>query len=508
MDKGLLLVIIGGLLSCTIYGVLIGAPLTLIGAYLLYKKLKNPNKEIEEELSKKQAELDGIDEKLKQMEVDKEAEIKQKLKEKQNELDNIQQTLDKLEAEKTAEIDEKLKNRKDELDNIDEEYKKIAKEKESELEASLASKRKEEMNLKYEIKKLKDELVFTTDEVNLQSFGLYEPKYPFMDSTAYKEKLDDIRKQQKQMIKNKTATTDNPRMTLDGDLKKGQAMIRDTIKQILRNFNVECENVINKVNHKNYENSKKRIRKSYEQLNKLNKHLGVNIKPQYLNLKLEELQLAYDYAIKKEEEREILKEARRREKEEKQLQKKLEKEKKKFDKENSKITSEIEEVKAQLIQAAADEKAKLEAEIAKLQAALDKNNEEIKKIDEWRETPGAGYVYIISNIGSFGEDVFKIGVTRRDDPEERVRELSSASVPFKFDTHVFIFSKNAYDLESELHERFNNKRVNKVNMRKEFFRITIDDVKRIVEENKGQVHSFVEHPDAEEYYDTLKLEQR
>ena len=508
MDKGLLLVIIGGLLSCTIYGVLIGAPLTLIGAYLLYKKLKNPNKEIEEELTKKQAELDRIDEKLKQMELDKEAEIKQKLKEKQNELDNIQQTLDKLEAEKTVEIEEKLKSRKEDLDNIDEEYEKIAKEKESELDASLASKRKEEMNLKYEIKKLKDELVFTTDEVNLQSFGLYEPKYPFMDSTAYKEKLDDIRKQQKQMIKNKTATTDNPRMTLDGDLKKGQAMIRDTIKQILRNFNVECENVINKVNHKNYENSKKRIRKSYEQLNKLNKHLGVNIKPQYLNLKLEELQLAYDYAIKKEEEKEILKEARRREKEEKQLQKKLEKEKKKFDKENSKITSEIEEVKAQLTQAAADEKAKLEAEIAKLQAALDKNNEEIKKIDEWRETPGAGYVYIISNIGSFGEDVFKIGVTRRDDPEERVRELSSASVPFKFDTHVFIFSKNAYDLESELHERFNNKRVNKVNMRKEFFRITIDDVKRIVEENKGQVHSFVEHPDAEEYYDTLRLEQR
>ncbi|PWB85214.1 DUF4041 domain-containing protein [Methanobrevibacter thaueri] len=508
MDKGLLLVIIGGLLSCTIYGVLIGAPLTLIGAYLLYKKLKNPNKEIEDELSKKQAELDRIDEKLKQMELDKEAEIKQKLKEKQNELDNIQQTLDKLEAEKTVEIEEKLKSRKEDLHNIDEEYEKIAKEKESELDASLASKRKEEMNLKYEIKKLKDELIFTTDEVNLQSFGLYEPKYPFMDSTAYKEKLDDIRKQQKQMIKNKTATTDNPRMTLDGDLKKGQAMIRDTIKQILRNFNVECENVINKVNHKNYENSKKRIRKSYEQLNKLNKHLGVNIKPQYLNLKLEELQLAYDYAIKKEEEKEILKEARRREKEEKQLQKKLEKEKKKFDKENSKITSEIEEVKAQLTQAAADEKAKLEAEIAKLQAALDKNNEEIKKIDEWRETPGAGYVYIISNIGSFGEDVFKIGVTRRDDPEERVRELSSASVPFKFDTHVFIFSKNAYDLESELHERFNNKRVNKVNMRKEFFRITIDDVKRIVEENKGQVHSFVEHPDAEEYYDTLRLEQR
>ena len=161
-----------------------------------------------------------------------------------------------------------------------------------------------------------------------------------------------------------------------------------------------------------------------------------------------------------------------------------------------------------MAQAAADEKAKLEAEIAKLQEALNKNNEEVKKINEWKEKPGAGYVYIISNIGSFGKDVFKIGVTRRDNPEERIRELSNASVPFRFDAHVFIFSKDAYELESQLHERFDDRRVNKMNMRKEFFRITIDDVKQIVEENKGQVHSFVEHPDAEEYYDTLKKEKR
>ena len=160
-----------------------------------------------------------------------------------------------------------------------------------------------------------------------------------------------------------------------------------------------------------------------------------------------------------------------------------------------------------MAQAAAEEKAKLEAEIAKLQAALDKNNEEVKKINEWQETPGAGYVYIISNIGSFGEEVFKIGVTRRDDPEERIKELSSASVPFRYDSHVFIFSKNAYDLENQLHKRFDKKRVNKVNMRKEFFKITMDDVKQIVEENKGAVHSFVEVPEAEEYRETLMIEQ-
>lgn len=240
-------------------------------------------------------------------------------------------------------------------------------------------------------------------------------------------------------------------------------------------------------------------------MNKLYTREKVHLTQRYLDLKLEEMYLAYEYAAKKQEEKEILAEEREREREEKKLQKKLEKEKNKFNRENDRINDELEKAKAEIQAANDEEKAKLEAEIAKLKAQLEKNNEEIEKIDEWRETPGAGYVYIISNIGSFGEGVFKIGVTRRDDPEERIRELSNASVPFKYDSHVFIFSKDAYTLESNLHERFDKKRVNKVNRRKEFFNITIDDVKKIVEENKASVHSFVEQPEAEEYYDSLKM---
>ena len=302
MDKGLIIVIIGGVLCCTLYGVFIGAPLVLIGAYFVYKTLKETEKS-EDELQQRQQELDNIDEKLAKMEADKEAEINQKLADKQKELDNLQQTLDDLEAQRIADVDGKLKTKKEELENLDDTYEKLTKEKNEELDKAISEKRKEEMSLKYEIKKLQEELIFTEDEVNLQSYGLYEPKYKFMNATAYKEKLDNIRRQQKNMIKNKTFTTDNPRMTLDGDLKKGQAMIRDTRKQIIRTFNVECENVISKVKHSNLENSKKRIRKSFEQLNKLNAHLGVRITDPYLNLKLEELQLAYEYDVKKEEEK-------------------------------------------------------------------------------------------------------------------------------------------------------------------------------------------------------------
>ena len=446
-NLGLILIIIGLVISLTMVLAWIGVPIAAIGTYLLYKKVSKQEEQVAEELQAKKDEMDNIDEKLRQMEKDKEEELRIKL------------------ADKEAEI-----NSKDQ-----------------------------------ELKYLQEQLALAKEEDEMQTYGLYEPHYDFENATAYKEKLDEIKRKQKESVKDKTAAWGNPNMRLDGDLRKGQAMINDNIKQIIRTFNTECDGIIRKVKHSNMEASEKRIRKSYETLNKLNERVGVRIQPKYLDLKLEELHLAYEYQVKKQEEKELLAEAREREREEKKLRQKLEKEKNKFNRENDRLNNELSDAEAKLQAANDEEKAKLQAEIDKLKAALEKNNEEIEKIDKWEETPGAGYVYIISNIGSFGEDVFKIGVTRRDDPEERIRELSNASVPFKYDSHVFIFSEDAYNLESSLHERFDNKRVNKVNRRKEFFNIGIDDVKKIVEENKASVHSFVEEPEAEEYYDSLKM---
>ena len=446
-NLGLILIIIGLLISLTMVGAWIGVPIAAIGTYLLYKKVTKQEEQVADELQAKKDEMDNIDEKLRQMEIDKEKELEEKLADKEAEINNMDQ----------------------------------------------------------ELKLLQEQLALAKEEDELQTYGLYEPHYDFENATAYKEKLDELRKQQKQLIKDKKAAWAKPNMTLNGDARKGQALMNDNVKQIIRTFNTECDGIIRKVKHSNIEASEKRIRKSYETLNKLNERLGVRIEQRYLDLKIEELYLAYEYEVKKQEEKEMLAEAREREREEKKLRKKLEKEKNKFNRENDRINNELTDAEAKLQAANDEEKARLEAEIAELKAALEKNNNEIEKIDKWEETPGAGYVYIISNIGSFGEDVFKIGVTRRDDPEERIRELSNASVPFKYDSHVFIFSDDAYNLESSLHERFDMKRVNKVNRRKEFFNITIDDVKKIVEENKASVHSFVEEPEAEEYYDSLKM---
>lgn len=518
MDKGLIMIIVGVLLTITIYGALIGLPLILIGAYFLNKSASNPTADVQKEIDEKQNELDNIDEKLSKMEADKKAEldrleqektkeIDKNLADKKEELDNINAKLDEMEKEKTEEINNKLKDKQEELDTLDEKYETLSKQKKEKLNSELKFNEDRLAGVKLELKKLDEELMIARDDAEMLEYGLYEPKYNFINSTAYKERLDAVRKKQKQMIKDKTAAICNTEWTISGSTAKGRAFTNANLKQILRSFNNETTVLISKVSHSNIESIEKRIHKTFDQLNKLYDKEAVEITAPYLNLKIDELHLAYEYEVKKQEEKEALREAREREREEKKLQKELEREKKKFDKENNKINEEIAQARQELMNAHDEERAKLEAEIAKLQAALDKNNEEIEKIDKYKETPGAGYVYIISNKGSFGEDVFKIGVTRRDNPEDRIRELSSASVPFRFDSHVFIFSEKAYELESSLHERFDKVRVNKVNRRKEFFRISMDDVKQIVEENKGAVHSFVEHPANEEYIDTLRIEK-
>lgn len=193
------------------------------------------------------------------------------------------------------------------------------------------------------------------------------------------------------------------------------------------------------------------------------------------------VKIEYNYYVKKEQAKQeqlAIKEQMRQEAEERKA---LEAEKKKVEKEEAKYNIQIETLKAQLATAADDEMAKLNARILELQSQLATvvvKKEEITSLANGK----AGNVYIISNLGSFGEDIFKIGMTRRLNPQDRVNELGDASVPFKFDVHSFIFSDDAVGLENKLHNILNDKRVNKVNLRKEFFHVTINELEQLVME--------------------------
>lgn len=357
-----------------------------------------------------------------------------------------------------------------------------------------------------EIHTLQSKLIVIEDDLLMESYGLYVPKYDFATSLGYKEKLTSIRSTQKQMIKDKSAVNYFDNWAVDGSKAKGRKMTNDNIKQILRSFNNECEASINKVKYNNIQSIEKRIKTSFEQLNKLNKSNKLSITNEFLNLKLNELYLAYEYERKKQDEKEELKEQREREREEKALQKEIQSKKKVIDKDIKHYQNLIDELKKKIGESSSDEERdSIEQQIIDLGVKVKEREEEKEELDYRTAHASAGYVYIISNIGAFGDDVVKIGVTRRIDPLERISELSSASVPFKFDVHALIFSYDAYKLETELHQYFNSYRINKVNNRKEFFKVPISKIEEKLAEYGELTIDFRANVDAEEYRESLIL---
>ena len=357
-----------------------------------------------------------------------------------------------------------------------------------------------------EISNKRQELIDVEDEIELQECAIYEPRYDFATSLQYKEELDEVRQYQKDMIKDKSAVIYSENWTVDGSLAKGRKMTNGNIKVILRCFNSECEEAINKIKYNNIHTIEKRIQTSFNILNQAFKTAKVAITEDYLDLKFDELYLGYEFERKKAEEKEALREQREKEREEKALQKEVENKKKKINKEITHLQKLVKELNLRLAETK-DENEKNDI-LSQLEAAnqnIKEYTDEEKELDYRLENLGAGYVYIISNIGAFGKDIFKIGVTRRLDPLERINELSSASVPFKFDVHALIFSYNAYQLETELHNKFSKNRVNKVNNRKEFFKVSIDDLEKELMNYKDLTIEFTKTPDAEEYNESLKI---
>lgn len=192
--------------------------------------------------------------------------------------------------------------------------------------------------------------------------------------------------------------------------------------------------------------------------------------------------------------------------EEEKARREIEAAKKKVEKDEMQFNREIKKLLAYTQKSTNDAEKQLYIDkIKELEDKL-KELEEVKKDVELREANAtAGYVYVISNIGSFGDDIYKIGMTRRLEPMDRVKELSSASVPFEFDVHAMIFSDNAPELENTLHERFRENSVNKVNYRKEFFKVSLSDIESVVKNEFNNTAEFTLIPQASEYRETMRI---
>lgn len=344
--------------------------------------------------------------------------------------------------------------------------------------------------------------IFDVD-IDVQEYGLYKPSFEFANSDLYKEKLKEIREAQKTCIKNDSAALGSTNWTVNGSEAKGRAMVKDNKKLLLRAFNVECDDIVANVKVSNLEKSIERINKISEQISKLGKTMSISITPGYIRLKIDEVKLALDFQQKKQEEKELQKELRAQEREEAKVLKEIEEEKKRLLKEQTHYQNALKTLLTQIEKNGETEE--LLEKKAQLEAQINDTVSAIENVDYREANRKAGYVYIISNIGAFGENIYKIGMTRRLDPYERVDELGDASVPFNFDVHALIFTEDAPGLENALHCAFESKKLNKINSRREFFAVTLDEIKAEVRKNFDKTVEWIDVPEADQYRQSLLM---
>jgi hypothetical protein len=350
--------------------------------------------------------------------------------------------------------------------------------------------------------KLKKEAAIFDEKLSFAELGVYEPHFEFDDSDEYKEEISAVREEQKEMVSEKLAVECHTQWTVDGSASKGKTMMNRAIRLTLRAFNNECEAAIANTRWNNIQAMEKRILRAQEQLDKLNQSNNVVINPEYVHLKLKELFLTHEYRERLKIEKDERAEAARLAREEQKLIKDAERAQKK----EQEYEDLLAKVRAEVAGTTGEAKEALERRVKELETELTRAHEEAERAQAMAQMTRSGYVYIISNIGSFGADIVKIGMTRRLEPQDRVRELGDASVPFLFDTHAMIYSDNAPDLEARLHAAFDEVRVNAANPRKEFFRATLEDVRKAVAEIAPDAQFFSD-VEAQEFKETLARRQ-
>ncbi|MDQ0709022.1 hypothetical protein QFZ52_001674 [Arthrobacter woluwensis] len=335
------------------------------------------------------------------------------------------------------------------------------------------------------------DLIQLDDQKVLQEVGVYRYHHPLEDSAAYLPRLKDVDARAVALIREGIAIQKSNSFTFDNSIAKGRRMADDLAKLMLRAYNAEADNSIRALKAGNIRTAKGRLEASREAIARLGSMMEMHISDEYHALRIEEIELTADWLMKKQEERELARDERARLREDRRVERELAEERARLDKE-----------RALLVQAlsALSSSGTTDGDLVRRLAEIDKA---ISDNDFRAANIRAGYVYVISNRGAFGQGVVKIGLTRRLDPADRVRELGGASVPFRFDTHAIYFSEDAVTLETELHRHFARRALNQANPRKEFFFATPAEVRDVLTSKVGNILEFSENAEATEYFQSM-----
>jgi len=348
-------------------------------------------------------------------------------------------------------------------------------------------------DLENQLSELKQSLLETSDLVLLQEIGIYEFKHRLDDAAEYKDQLAKLKANIKTLAKQDSAVSSAAEWTIGNDARAGAKMAKDISKLMLRAYNQEAENILRTLKPYSLEAAKLRLDKARNTIVKLGSVLQIAISSKYHEQRLYELDLTADFLVRQEQEKQEIRDQRERQREEEKAAREFAAEKERLEKERRHYV-------AALSKLPEDPNDSQRAELEQKLLDIDSS---IQGVEEREANIRAGYVYVISNRGSFGEHIVKIGLTRRLEPMDRVRELGDASVPFLFDVHALIFSNDAVTLETTLHQKLEHKRVNLVNQRREFFYATPSDVRQLLEEMGGEyLLEFKELPEALEWYES------
>ena len=358
------------------------------------------------------------------------------------------------------------------------------------IEAEQASHAQAVRQRQQELAELAQQLIPFTEEAVFQDAGIFRYHHPLDNADAYKDHLSSIQAEMKEMARTGTAVECSTGFTYNNSVTQGRRLAKDLSKLMLRAYNAEAENCLRVMRAGSVEVAKRRLDKTADAIEKLGKIIDISISPSYRQLREQELELTADYLRKKEEEKEAARAERELLREQVKLEAEIQREVDRLEKERNHRANVLESF---LLQGKHNEAEQQRSQIHDIDAS-------IEGLHSRKANVRAGYVYVISNLGALGPGVVKIGLTRRLDPRERITELGDASVPFRYDTHVLFFSDDAVGIENALHRELAARRVNQVNLRREFFYATPQEVRVLLRKHAGDILEFADEPEASEFY--------
>jgi hypothetical protein len=358
-------------------------------------------------------------------------------------------------------------------------------------------------------RKLRQELLLYSreEEIEFDTFDAIDLDQ-LETSPVIQAKMLKLAETQKRLVESGKAVVCDIPWTVNNSKKQGERMTQQQIRLMLLAFNGEADAIIENVTWKNHQSNQDKLKRLYDNLNKLGKPNACRVTPEYLKVRLEQLSLMFMHREAIAKEREEQREIREQMKEEEKARRDLERAQVEAEKDTERYAKALSKARQDVEQANGERQQKLLAEISRLETALTQAEAQKQRAIAQAQLTRSGYVYVISNIGAFGENVYKIGMTRRLDPQDRVDELGDASVPFPFDVHAMIYTNDAPTLENALHRAFAASRVNLVNLKKEFFRVRLEEIVQVAKAHNSEVHfTLAAQADQHKRTQALRLSQ-